>query len=109
MISLGLLAHFLEILRGVGNAVRHRQIDPWIMDNVERLAYLIAGHLPIPLTPEIYPLSALEDRVKSVPPVVSGFPRVYDLGYVEPMTKIHENRRVDFCAWRERACSSEKS
>jgi len=71
------------------------------MDKFEGLAYLIPGHLPIPLTPEIYPLSALEDREKSVRSVWSSFPKVYDLGYVEPMTKIHENRRVDFCVLRE--------
>jgi hypothetical protein len=38
----------------------------------------------------------------------ASLPPVHDLGYVEPMTKIRENRTVDCSVSGERACSIAK-
>jgi hypothetical protein len=51
MISLSLLAHFLEVLRSVGDAICHGGYFLKNLNKREALAYLICPRLPTPRTP----------------------------------------------------------
>ncbi|HTT24890.1 MAG TPA: hypothetical protein VMG82_38600 [Candidatus Sulfotelmatobacter sp.] len=66
---------------------------------MEAIAYLISGKIANPSLPDFYPLCPLHDPAAPRHFFVD-FQEGHDLGYVEPMTKILENRPVDRLAFR---------